>query len=178
MLFSASAISPDIQLVGVVLSIIYPLSHPPLLTASPPPPTPVFSPSSTPHPHLSRSCFLLRSTQHAVSLFLSVRDTRAHLAPSLSSACNHRASLFFPPFAVLPSLSVSLTLFRRSCLTSALSHLSVPLLLPVPTSSACPPLCRNTPTCHVVVWVHVPRTRTHSGARPTATASDAEYLRS
>lgn len=44
----------------------------------------------------------------------------------------------------------------------------VPILLPDPTSSACSPLCRNTPTCHVVVWVHVHEVA-HSGTRPTAT---------
>lgn len=137
-----------------------------------------------PHPHSHRSLLFPVAQYIAFSLAvsLSISRKRIHAACLFSS---HKPPHTPAPLLVLLSLSLSVSLTLSLCfyLTSALSTCLFRSFSPdpVPTSSACSPSCRNTPTCHVVVWVHVHEV-SHSGTRhdrpPRQRSADAEYLQS
>lgn len=99
----------------------------------------------------------------------------------------HQPPISPPSFLVLPSFSDLLWRYSlRFCLTFALSACFLSRFLSprrLSTRSATvSPSRLNTPTCHVVVWVHVD-VAAHSGAHGESTANgtgsaDAKYLRS
>lgn len=136
----------------------------------------------SPRPSLpSRPVFHAASSSSSLAL-VSCRPVHSILSRSfsLSHVYVYTLSLLLaqPPHSLFARLLLSLSL--SLCLLDAIPlllsyfralYMLVPILLPVPTSSACSPSCRNTPTCHVVVWVHVHKV-SHSGTRPTATATE------